>query len=1531
MEDDFQFQIISGDSEGEFKIKNNKNSKLKIQIEKQVNFSQLCEIKQNAKIIQDEFELDIIYQENKKNDSINNNKDLKQTDILNLNQICNIKQIDQTQKTNHTNQSQLNFLNLNNSQLEKYNEFSDIKLFSSIESKKLSSEKLNQQKSFKKNNIKQAYQIDNDNTDEADSEDIQAQKSEEYTSIKKNNKDQKEAENVIEMEQKQEWLIKNRIKRHENQGETSYNESFDILEIVDNGQKSEVNLFEQGQFKRSDNGIKNTQEQKQFQFKKELFKQDLERLQSQSNANQNEKKQEIKDPYLIKKQIQNNKIQEISNPQLLPQNFEVKKIFEKRFEPQKDNWDFSKYVITSTDNKIDSVKSSFELQPIDQVYQTVNDSNQKIINSYFSSNNQQNFTQSILQKQQIDPQIKQQNLMIKQQQEKQGFIQRFGDDSIKNNQDIGKSLKQIGKDFQINQKKPNHQEIKQSHREIELLQQQKQQRFPEGIKKSLNLFDLKQQQPLYMTSREKERKKFEMQVQILDNPLVKQQGQRETEELLNEDKHEFRSIKIEKKKTTESLRLSKFKMILDNNMGESFQVGKPIFEFNRLLKYLFLKNYDIPDIADQEQKVIPNKFQSSEEYCRIFEYLFLNEATAQIKQDLIEFLKKIEKTTKYRKVQIKIDESDNESEGAIFIMRGPQTNLQKDPQGANNKYLKVQDEKDENQSEDQKLYYDSIKDGVCDLTTLKNFIVIISSKINIKLRQINQLHEDKMIFFGILIDPQKAQYLQQIRIQTFINKQSLNVNQWHNVFLFPFSKITTLIREYQMITRLNYKTPLAKLIYNPTSEQQLIGQNVEGGWTVQFKNQIQNKELLYPFLQTVYQKYNESQANSIRDIILKEKGICLLQGPPGTGKTHTLIGLLSGVYEYMKLMNKFPRKKILICAPSNAAIDEIILRILQKEGLFDSKGNPRQANIIRIGLLDEENIHSDIIKKVSLEDLAQHKLFSTQKLNAQQDQKTTADLRIELCQIQNHIKKLEKKLNQHGISSEDRRIIKDQINQFNDLRKMKQEYLDKTRENKKMYKEYYNQFCEKLLNDAEIICSTLSSSGSDKLSKYLDQIDLLIVDEAAQCTEPSNIIPLRLGIEKMILIGDPKQLPATTFSPVSNQTLYNRSLFERILDNNFEPYFLDIQYRMHSEIRMFPSEYFYGNKLKDHQSTNSRYLPTNFFQNRLLFLDILDGQEKKDGTSNINEQEAFVIVQFIKSIKEEFPSQTIGVICAYKSQVRYIKTLLKKSLIDEIFLDQKTISINTVDSFQGQEKDIILFSCVRSSQSGGIGFLNDGRRMNVALTRAKNALFIFGNAITLSKSELWKSMLKNMVQRQLYRNIDSTKFSFELLLKDQWNFENKQTSQKLISYLKQSNQENQEKSTYNISDFQIEIAQNQKFENIQNHEIIQQQYKIKKNNNKESVSKFKIIINNKEKDRSTSEYEISKKFIKNQQSHILQSQSIKNNQDNSKIINNQQQVQMEIKAEQKRKNQSDTQLQNKEHQLYEDFDLIRCLREEGLF
>lgn len=173
-------------------------------------------------------------------------------------------------------------------------------------------------------------------------------------------------------------------------------------------------------------------------------------------------------------------------------------------------------------------------------------------------------------------------------------------------------------------------------------------------------------------------------------------------------------------------------------------------------------------------------------------------------------------------------------------------------------------------------------------------------------------------------------------------------------------------------------------------------------------------------------------------------------------------------------------------------------------------------------------------------------------------------------------------------------------------------------------KSTYNQIQRRLVSQAQIILTTLSSSGSERLEKLKGQFACLIVDEAGQCTEPNLLISLQLNINKILLIGDPCQLPATTFSPDSNVTLFNRSMFERMIDAGLKPYFLDIQYRMTPQIRLFPSRAFYNGRLLDDQSVLKRTYPREiekFKNTNVIFIDVKFGAERLVDKSYENEGE----------------------------------------------------------------------------------------------------------------------------------------------------------------------------------------------------------------------------------------------------------------------------------------------------------------------
>jgi len=301
----------------------------------------------------------------------------------------------------------------------------------------------------------------------------------------------------------------------------------------------------------------------------------------------------------------------------------------------------------------------------------------------------------------------------------------------------------------------------------------------------------------------------------------------------------------------------------------------------------------------------------------------------------------------------------------------------------------------------------------------------------------------------------------------------------------------------------------------------------------------------------------------------------------------------------------------------------------------------------------------------------------------------------------------------------------------------------------------------KVFDQVNVVLTTLSISTQSALTDYWDMYSTVIIDEAGQASELTTLIPMQHHIKHAVLIGDPNQLPPTIISKVAQNYLYEQSLFKRI--QNCRPdlvKMLDVQYRMHPMISQFPRQYFYENRLKDHESMLAKRTrpwhqdPAGRFP-PFLFLDV-KGQERLNrdrGLSLVNEAEVGAIAQIIRSLCFSYPeiifAYKLGIVTPYRGQVRKLRShfihLFGRTIL-------KYIEINTVDSFQGQEKDIIFFSCVRSSATTnnngrggsdhGIGFLADIRRMNVAITRACSSLYILGDTQTLLSNSSWASLIQ---------------------------------------------------------------------------------------------------------------------------------------------------------------------------------------------
>jgi len=252
-----------------------------------------------------------------------------------------------------------------------------------------------------------------------------------------------------------------------------------------------------------------------------------------------------------------------------------------------------------------------------------------------------------------------------------------------------------------------------------------------------------------------------------------------------------------------------------------------------------------------------------------------------------------------------------------------------------------------------------------------------------------------------------------------------------------------------------------------------------------------------------------------------------------------------------------------------------------------------------------------------------------------------------------------------------------------------------------------------------------------------------------------------------VLVGDPKQLPATVKSVVAARARYDRSLFERIADSGVAPSMLRVQYRMHPFLREFPSKRFYNGMLTDGpsvmervQRSCSRVYASTCFQPFLLY-DLPNSREEDVNGSKWNRGEAQFCVQLCETmfnlcVDVRIQKWSVGFVSPYREQVNAIRRELARS--SSSFSSTLSIEVNTVDGFQGREKDVIIFSCVRSSQRGGIGFLRDIRRLNVAITRARFCLFVVGDVRTLVRDDTWKALVRSARERKLVIDTDGAPF-----------------------------------------------------------------------------------------------------------------------------------------------------------------------------
>ncbi|KAE8740877.1 hypothetical protein FOCC_FOCC013590 [Frankliniella occidentalis] len=504
-----------------------------------------------------------------------------------------------------------------------------------------------------------------------------------------------------------------------------------------------------------------------------------------------------------------------------------------------------------------------------------------------------------------------------------------------------------------------------------------------------------------------------------------------------------------------------------------------------------------------------------------------------------------------------------------------------------------------------------------------------------------------------------------------------------------------------------------------------------------------NSNLAYP------EQLNETQVK----VVLKTAAvcqevkpkICLIQGPPGTGKSHVIASLVMQLLYRDSIYSKANREKglvprVLVCAPSNNAVDLLVRRLLRKRSKLDKS---LRFKMVRVG--QPQYMQQDV-KGVSLQELA--------KADVEKQDKT-ATHNVDIESLKAKLRSLEDVI--ENLRLKDKNIPQElTFRQADILRKLRVlEDRSKQQSHAAQNSSRQNFAVEraamtKILRGADIVATTLNSCMIKVMENVFPPVydqgkyhfQVCIVDEATQCLEVETLIPLLLGVKTLVLVGDPNQLPATILSKVAREKGLGTSLFAR-LQKIFPqaPQLLDTQYRMHPEILRWPNKFFYNRRLKTPESLSfcrdSKVIP----------YAVLSLPFQQDRQGEVNVDEAKLVLQLAevlinkKVIATEFK---VGIITPYQSQRRTISSMLQERAYRDL------IEVNTIDSYQGQEKDVTIISCVRTN---GVGFLSDRQRINVALTRAKYAEFICGNFSSLDRDNMWNNLLTDARQRNCFHEV----------------------------------------------------------------------------------------------------------------------------------------------------------------------------------
>ncbi len=425
---------------------------------------------------------------------------------------------------------------------------------------------------------------------------------------------------------------------------------------------------------------------------------------------------------------------------------------------------------------------------------------------------------------------------------------------------------------------------------------------------------------------------------------------------------------------------------------------------------------------------------------------------------------------------------------------------------------------------------------------------------------------------------------------------------------------------------------------------------------------------------------NDSQKSAVKAILVNEH-LTLVHGPPGTGKTTTL---LESIVQLAR-----QGKKVLVSAPSNAAVDNVARGLIQENIALLRVGNTTKV------------------------DAAIYPYTLEGKLNESKERKEIKRLKIQAEEYRRMA--LSYKRNFGKEERQQRSLLFKEVHKIRDHIKSIRSYVE-----------------EKMREEAQVILGTpigISNALKDEM------FDVLIIDEAGQMLEPLAWLIFPYA-KSWVLAGDPFQLPPTVISDQAAKNGFNVSILERCFEACPNIHFLDTQYRMRSVIAGFSNDYFYGGKLQTPKQQEA-------IADHLFFYDTAGtGFEESpgaNGTSLSNLGEVDLVQKILQTLNES--SESMGFISPYSGQVQEAISLLPEA-----------IRVSTIDSFQGQEMPTIIVSLVRSNADGTIGFLSDYRRMNVALTRAKERLIVIGDSSTIGLDPFYAAFLDYCEKHDAYHS-----------------------------------------------------------------------------------------------------------------------------------------------------------------------------------